>query len=156
RGPDAAVGQGALVDLDAHVALRDRHEIAPQAPGAAAVAPAHLEHVAKAAGRDDPDLRAAALEQRVGPCGGAVHDGIDGADAAERFEAAQEALRLVAALGRHFCSAAAAGRRIEQEQVGEGPADVAPDAPTAPAHLGARAFAVASAASEPSSRSTAL
>ena len=72
--PDAAVGERALVHFDAHVAVGDRDEIAPQAPGAAAVAPAHFEHVAKAARGDDADLRAAPFEQRVGADRGAVHD----------------------------------------------------------------------------------
>ncbi len=44
-----AVGERALVDLEAQVALDDRHEIAPQAPGRRPVAAAHLQHVAKAA-----------------------------------------------------------------------------------------------------------
>ena len=59
-------------------------EIAPQAPGAAAVAPAHLQHVAEAARGDDADLRAAPLQQRVGADGGAVHDRADAGGAAER------------------------------------------------------------------------
>ena len=72
-------------DLDAHVAVGDRDEIAPQAPGAAAVAAAHFQHVAKAARGDDADLRPAPLQQRVGADGGAVHDRVDRGSAAERF-----------------------------------------------------------------------
>ena len=49
RRAHAAVGERALVDLDAQVAIGDRSEIAPQPPGPAAVAPAHLQHVAEAA-----------------------------------------------------------------------------------------------------------
>ena len=77
RSPDAAVGQRTFVDLDAHVAVGDREEVAPQAPGAAAVAPAHFQYVAKAARGDDADLRPAAFEQGVGADGGAVHDRVD-------------------------------------------------------------------------------
>ncbi len=56
---------------------RHRREIAPQAPGAAAVAPAHFQHVAEATRGDDADLRPAPFQQRVGANGGAVDDGID-------------------------------------------------------------------------------
>ena len=47
-------------------------------------------------------------------------------------------------------------RRIEQEQIGEGAADIDPDDDAALLMVSARAFAVASASSEPSSRSTTL
>src|SRR2546426_9078431 len=158
RAPYAAVGERPLVHFDAHVAVGNRDEIAPQAPGAAAVPSAHFEHVAKAARGDDADPGAATLEQRVGADGGAVHDRIDGGTAAERFQAIQKALRLVAAMRRHLCGEEPAGRRIQQEQIGEGPADVDPDDDAATVHAGvpARAFTVASASSEPSSRSTTL
>ncbi len=76
--------------------------------------------------------------------------------AAERIEAVEKALRLVAAARRHLRGAEAAGRRIEQEQVGEGAADIDADDDAALAHGPARAFAVASASSEPSPRSTTL
>ena len=115
RGANAAVGERALVDLDAHVAVGDRDEIAPQAPGAPAVAPAHLEHVAEAARRDDADLRPAPFQQRIGADRGAVHDRADGGHAAERAQAVEEALRLVAATRGHLGGAERAGRRIEQK-----------------------------------------
>ena len=69
------------------------------------------------------------------------------AGAAERVEAVHEPLRLVAAPRRHLRGAEAAVRGIEQEQVGEGAADVDPDDDVGIAHAGvpARAFAVASA-----------
>ena len=107
RRADRAVGERALVDLEPHVAIGDRHEIAPQAPGAAAVAAAHFQHVAKAARGDDADLRPAPLQQRVGADGGAVHDRADVAGAAERVRPLQEAVRLVAALRRHLGGAEA-------------------------------------------------
>ncbi len=44
---DGAVAERPLGDLKAHVAIRDRREVAPQAPGVAPVAPAHLQHVAE-------------------------------------------------------------------------------------------------------------
>jgi 3-isopropylmalate/(R)-2-methylmalate dehydratase small subunit len=55
-GADRAIGERALVDFQTHIAIDDRDEIAPQTPGSAAVAAAHLQSVAKAAGGDDADL----------------------------------------------------------------------------------------------------
>ena len=158
RDADAAVGERALVDLDAHVAVGDRDEIAPQAPGARAVAPAHLEDVAEAARRDDADLRPAPFQERIGADGGAVHDRADGGHAAERAQAVEEALRLVAATRGHLGGAEYPRRRIEQEQVGEGSADVDADDCARPAHaeVRPRAAAVASASGDRSSRSTTL
>src|SRR5262249_57909458 len=124
-------------------------------PGAAAVAPAHLQGVAKAARRDHADLRTAPLEQRVGADRGAVHDRADRGRAAQRREAVGEADRLVAAARRHLGGTEAAARGIEPEQVGEGAADVDADDDIA-AHDAARSFAVAASSSEPSSRSTTL
>src|SRR4029077_1358262 len=87
RSADAAVGEGAFAHLDAHVAVGDRDEVTPQAPGAAAVAPPHFQHVAEAAGGDDAYFRTAALEQGVGADGGAVHDRGDCSGPAQRVEA---------------------------------------------------------------------
>ena len=61
-----SVGQDALVDFKSHVAFHDGREIAPEAPGARSIAPAHFEHIAKAARRDHSDARALALQKRVG------------------------------------------------------------------------------------------
>jgi hypothetical protein len=158
RSSDAAVGERALVDFDAHVAVGDRDEIAPQAPGPPAVAPAHLEHVTEAAGRDDADLRPAPFQERIGADRGAVHDRADGAHAAERAQAVEEALRLVAATRGHFGGAECSCRRVEQKQVGESPAYIDADDRTRPAHaeVRPRAVAVASTSTDKSSRSTTL
>jgi hypothetical protein len=64
----------ASVRSSTQVAIGDRREIAPQAPGTAPVAAAHLQHVTKTARRDDADPGAAPLQQRVGADRGAVHD----------------------------------------------------------------------------------
>ena len=98
RVADRAVGERALVDLEAQVAVGDRREVAPQAPGAAAVAPAHLQHVAEAARGDDADLArpcrsSSALVPTVVPC--TIER--DRRGAAERAQAVEEAGRLVAA-----------------------------------------------------------
>ena len=68
------VRQDPLVDLDAHVAIGDRRKIAPETPGARPIAAAHLQDVAKAAGRDHADPRALTLQQRVGAHRRAMHD----------------------------------------------------------------------------------
>ena len=126
RGADRAVGERALADLQPHVAVGDRDEVAPQPPGAAPVAAAHLQHVAETARCDDADLRAAPLQQRVGADRGAMHDrALRGA--ADRGEAVEEALRLVAAPRGHLRGRERARGRIEAEQVGERAADVDPD-----------------------------
>ena len=126
RGADRAVRERALGDLQPHVAVGDRDEVPPQAPGAAAIAAAHFEHVAKAARRDDADLRPAPLQQRVGADRGAVHDrALRGA--ADRGEAVEKALRLVAAPRGHLRGRERARGGVEAEQVGERAADVDPD-----------------------------
>jgi hypothetical protein len=133
-------------------------EVAPQAPGAATIAPAHFEDVAKAARRDDADLRPAAFEQGVGADRGTVNDRVQRPGAAQRIEAVQEPLRFVAAPRVYLRGAEASIRGVEQEQVGERATDVDPNDDIAIAHAGvpARAFMVASASRVPLSRSTTL
>ena len=99
-----------------------------------------------------PRRSSSALVPTVVPC--TIES--DRRGAAERAQAVEEALRLVAAARRHLGGAEAAGRRVEQEQVGEGAADIDADDDATLAHGVARAFAVASASSEPSPRSTTL
>ncbi len=76
--------------------------------------------------------------------------------AAESGEAVEEARRLVATPRRNLGGAELALRRIQQEQVGEGAADVDPDDDAVGGHVLARAFAVASSSGVPFSRSTTL
>ena len=108
-----------------------------QAPGARPVAAAHLQHVAEPRRGDEADPRALALEQRVGADRGAVNDGAEIGDAAERLEPGEKARRLVAALRRHLGGPESPGRAVEQEEVGEGAADI--DADRSPAASSARA-----------------
>ncbi len=90
RDANRSVRKRALGDFDREIALDDGNEIAAQSPGARAVATAHFEDVAKPWRRDEPDPRALAFEQRVGPDRRAVHDGAEICDAAERPEPGQE------------------------------------------------------------------
>src|SRR6266700_2297812 len=98
--------------------------------------------VAKTARRDDADPGAAPLQQRVGADRGAVNDR-SLRDIADRREAVEKTLRLVAAPRGHFRGGEAACRRIEPEQVRERAADVDADND---AH--ARALSVAAASTE--------
>ena len=112
------------------------------------VAAAHLQHVAKAARGDDADARALALQQRVGADRGAVHDR---ADAGRRRPARSRPFMKPRASSPR-CDGTLAVRNVrvcfvEQEQVGEGAADV--DADDQPCRsCPARAHAVASASSD--------
>ncbi len=76
-----AIRQSAFADLDAQVAIGDRREIAPEAPGARPVATPHLQNVAKAAGRDEANPAAFALQQGVRADRCAVNDRTERRDA---------------------------------------------------------------------------
>ncbi len=125
---DRAVGQGALGHFGAQIARDRGHEFAPQPPGLAAVAAAHLQHVAEARGHDHAGFRALALEQRVGADRRAVHDGRElGEIGLALGDAFDEADRLVA-LGRgDFARLGFAGGFVEEEQIGERAAHVHAD-----------------------------
>src|SRR5439155_9944781 len=69
--------------------------------------------------------RAAPLEHRVGPDGGAVDEAPDvTARDVERLEPGQDGRGLVAWTRRHLGHHHAAGAGVDGGQVGEGPADV--------------------------------
>ena len=123
----AAVGEDAFVDFEAHVAVGDRREIAPQAPGVRPIAAAHFEHVAKAARRDHADARALALEKRVGADGRAVDDRAHVLDRTEALQPLDESDRLVASVRRHLGDGEASLGFVEQEEVGEGAPDIDAD-----------------------------
>ena len=100
-GTDGPVGQHAFAHLDAALARHHRLELAPQAPGLRPVAPAHLQHVAKAFGRDDAGLAALALQQRIGADRRAMNDGRDCRQVVRALpDAVQKAGGFAAARGR--------------------------------------------------------
>ncbi|MDQ1078997.1 hypothetical protein QE401_001523 [Pseudoroseomonas cervicalis] len=99
-------------------------KIAPEAPGVEAVAAAHLQHVTEAARGDQPDLRALALQQRIGADGGAMHHGGELRHGAEALQPFQETHRLIAAVGWHLGGAEASRRLVIAEEIGEGAADI--------------------------------
>ena len=105
--------------------LDQRHEAALQAVGRRPGAPAELEHVAKAARRDQADGRDLALEHRVGRRRRAVHDRVERRRVdAGRVERGEHAEGLVVDRRRHLGDAHLAGRGVDDDQVGEGAADV--------------------------------
>ncbi len=102
RLADGAVGQRSFIDLEPEIAVDDRDEIAPEAPGVPAVATAHFQHVAEACRGDQTGAGALALEQGVGADGGAVDDGGEIGDRAEDFQPFEKANRLIAAVGGYL------------------------------------------------------
>jgi hypothetical protein len=121
---DRAIGERAFRHLDPHVTLGDRRELTPEPPGLGPVAAAHLQHVAEAGRGDDAEPRALAFQQRVRADGRAVDDRLEPRGAAQRAQPVHEAHGLVAAVGRDLGGAEAVGARVEEEQVGEGAADI--------------------------------
>src|SRR5947208_8294699 len=100
-----------------------------------AVAPPHLDHVAKTLGRDDPDATALALDERVGGDRSAVHDRVEVSGASELPEPVEEADRLIAAVRRNFGDAQIARRLVVAKEIRERAADVdADDRPRGSAH----------------------
>jgi hypothetical protein len=124
---DCAIGERALPHLEAQVAVDHRHEVAPQAPGVAAVAPAHLQHVAEAARGDEPDAPALALQQGIGADRRAVHDRAKALRCVEALQPGEEADRLVPAVRRHLGRAEGAGSLVVEEEVGERATDIHAD-----------------------------
>ena len=120
--------------LEPHVAIGDRDEIAPQAPGAAAVAAAHLQRVAKPARGDDADFRPAPFQQRVGADRGAMHDRLHARRAAQRRSPLRNPSASSPRRDGTFARAERAASGIQQEQVGERAADIDPDNDATHAH----------------------
>ena len=93
-----------------------------------------VEEMTEALVDDDADLRATALEHRVRGGGGAVHEraqrlGLDARLPADLLEALHDAARLVAGGRRDLQQPHAAVAGVVQEDVGERPSDVDPEAP---------------------------
>lgn len=147
RGEHRPVRERPLAHLEAQVPLHHGHEVPRQPPCLAAVAPAHFQVVAKAAGGEEPDACALALQERVGPHRGAVHDGRQVRDRAERGQAVEEPFGLVASAGGHLRRLEGSGRLVEQKEVGEGAADVDADDPAPVRHAVCSRLAAAVAAS---------
>ena len=121
-GEDAAAGVEALGDLEAEVAGDERGEAAGHAVGVGPRAAAELEDVAEALGGDQAGAGEAALEQGVGGDGGAVDEEVDAVEGrGGGVEGGEDAGGLVRG-GRGLDEAD--GGAVEEDQVGEGAADV--------------------------------
>ncbi len=109
-------------------------ELQEQVVDVVALLGAHLEDVAEAARGDQAEARAAALDQGVGDQGGAVHDVADVGEGqvcaacSSSVEALQRADRRVVRRGQALVQADVVALRVEQDEVGEGAADVETDA----------------------------
>ena len=129
RDDDPALRVHALGHVEPQLARDQRLEAPRESPPARPGAPAELEGVAESAGRDEPALRALALQDRVGGDGGAVHDGLDGRGRRPaRVDARHEAVGLRARSARHLGDFESTRLAVEGEHVGECAADVHADA----------------------------
>ncbi len=141
-----AVGPDALGDLAAEAPgreegrrLRIEREVVHLVPHL----PADLDHVEEAAGGDEADARALALQHRVGGDGGAVHEAGNrsGREPPLRLHALERREHRAARVGAGRGYFQDAGRRAGRahHHVGEGAADVDADRdPAVRAHSAAR------------------
>ena len=95
---------------------------------------AHFEHVAKALGGDQPELRAPAFDQRVGDQGRAMHDIADIAkrDARARHQLGkprERADRRIIRRGQAFMQPNGILPRVQQDEIGKGTPDIKSDPP---------------------------
>jgi len=134
RGDDLAVAVDALGDLQAAAAGDQGFGVLQeQVVNIVALLGAHFDDVAKSGGCDQAELRAAALDQRVGDQGGAVHDLADirklqAGRGDDLGQALQRADGRVLRGGEAFVQSDIRALGIEQNEVGEGAADVEADA----------------------------
>jgi hypothetical protein len=122
-----AVRERPLVNFETKIAVNHRNEIAPQSPRVTAIAPAHFQHIAKAARGDQAYTSALALKQRIGANRCAMDDRGKRCDSAQPFEPVEKSRGFVAALGRNLCRSKRASGFVVTEKVGEGAADVNAD-----------------------------
>ena len=134
RRLDAAVGADALLDADAAVA-RDqrRRHLRVERIDLAPIVAADLQHILEARRRHQRALGELALQHGVGGDGGAVQQVADvgQGEAVARgrlLDAGHQPERGVLRRGRRLEAGDGAGARIEDLQIGEGPADVDGDA----------------------------
>jgi hypothetical protein len=122
---DPAFRVDALVDLEAQAPLDEGDEAALEAVRRRPRPAAELEDVAEALRRDQADARDLALEHGVGRRRRAVHDGIERSRLdLGRVERGEDPEGLVVDGGRHLGEADLAGRVVDEDEVGEGAADV--------------------------------
>jgi hypothetical protein len=131
---DDAARIDALVGLDRQFQRREQRPLVVDHPAAEAAGhegPCHLQHLAVALGGDEADASALAFEHGIGRHGRAVHHvrdalRIDGVALAQAGDAVEHADRRIGRRGRHLARVGLAGALVDQQQVGEGTADVDP------------------------------
>ncbi len=122
-----ARGLHALPDLEPEVARDHRHEAAGHAVGLRPRPPAELDDVAKTLRGDHARAGEAAFEDGVRRRRRAVHDEVDVGRRCSRLgERGDDAVRLVVGRRRRLGDAHPAVASVDQDQVGEGAADVDP------------------------------
>ena len=127
-GHHRARGVDPLRHLEAALARHDGLEAAEHAPRVGPGAPAELQRIAETLGGDERAAHALALQHGVGADRGAVNDRLEPARRlAKRGKARHEPVGLVRRGGRHLGDAHGRRVRIDQQQVGEGAADIDPE-----------------------------
>ena len=135
RGHDLALGVDPLGHLEAPAARHQhRRGVLEQVVKVRAGRAPKLQHVAEARGRDQRDVGALALQQRVGDDRGGVGDerdrgGVDAVVAHGRAYAVDHRGAEVARRGRDLGDAGAPALLVQHGDIGEGPADIHPDPP---------------------------
>ncbi len=128
RTQDLAIGIDALIDLQAQLARDQGLEAADEAIGERPGSAAKLEDVTETLGRDQADPGDLALEQRIRRRRRPVHDGADlGKRRAGLGERIENAKGLVLDGRRHLGDTNFAALLVEQDEVGEGAADIDAD-----------------------------
>ncbi len=135
QGPqDAAVGQDALVDLDPKLARHQRdRRIDEEVVHVVATLPPDLDGVPEPGGGEEPDAGALSLDQGIGRQGGSVDEGAHRGRSRPRLvQQGDHAFldRLGGVLGsrQQLADPDRAGDLVDPDEVGEGAADVHPDA----------------------------
>ena len=123
-------GVHALGHLQAQLAGDERLEPSGEPIGLRPGAAAELQHVPEAAGGDQSGDRELAFQQRVGGGGGAVHQQVQRRQVDPGLlQCIQHPERLVGGGGRDLGEAHVVRLPVQEQEVGEGAADVDRDAP---------------------------
>ena len=127
---DRAVGQEPLADLTPQAPWHERRRrVDEEVVHVVATFVTDLERVAEPLGGQERRPRALALDERVGREGRAVDDGPNGSGrysriVQERRDALLDAVRRILRCGEDLAHARGTGRLVDDDQIGEGPADV--------------------------------
>ena len=129
-----AARAGALLGLDGELQRRQRFGLGPDDPAgedAGHEGTGDLQHLPVALGGHETDAGALPFQDGVGRDRGAVHHvgdrgRLDARVIAHSLDAIEHANRGILRSGRHFRAIGAAARFVDQQEIGERPADVHP------------------------------